>query len=492
MIRLPEPMPKNTKSKMPPVQSAEIRPQPGPQTAFLTSPADIVIYGGSAGGGKTFALLMEPLRHIDNRKFGAVIFRRTYPEIMNEGAMWDESQGIYPMVGASSNKQELSWTFPSGARVTFGHIQYDADLSKWTGSQIALIEFDQLETFTERQFFYMLSRNRSASGVRPYVRATCNPDPESFLARFLDWWIAEDGYADLDRVGKVRWFVRRSEKTEWADSRAELVEKYPKTRPLSVTYIPASLYDNQILMEKDPDYEAKLMALDPIEQARLLGDRRRGGNWKVKPAAGKVFNRGWFKIVDAAPSVGFDVRNWDFAATEKQLDKDDPDFTASVKIRHTPGLGVYILDCTADQINGAEVESNFLNMSRNEARFGKLSGIPYRARWEGEPGSAGKREAQRLTGLLKGVDAKGIPASGQGDKLTRAKPLAAQAYAGNVYLVAGPWNEMFLEHMHHQPEWPHDDIMDAASGAYNAGVNELGEKQKSGKSKVTRSEEVFG
>ena len=65
---------------------------------------------------------------------------------------------------------------------------------------------------------------------------------------------------------------------------------------------------------------------------------------------------------------------------------------------------------------------------------------------------------------LAGIDAKGL--SSTGDKLTRAKPLAAQVEAGNVYLLAGAWNEMFLQHMHAQPDWPHDDIMDASSGAF--------------------------
>jgi hypothetical protein len=71
--------------------SVRIGPQEGPQTLFLSSAADIAIYGGAAGGGKTFAELLEPLRHVGNKDFGAVIFRRTTPQITNEGALWDES-----------------------------------------------------------------------------------------------------------------------------------------------------------------------------------------------------------------------------------------------------------------------------------------------------------------------------------------------------------------------------------------------------------------
>jgi predicted phage terminase large subunit-like protein len=91
--------------------------------------------------------------------------------------------------------------------------------------------------------------------------------------------------------------------------------------------------------------------------------------------------------------------------------------------------------------------------------------VTYRVRWEIEPGSAGKREAWRLTGALAGLDARGVRP--RGDKLARAWPLAAQAQAGNVKLVRGAWNEAFLLHMHHQPDIAHDDIMDAASGAFD-------------------------
>ena len=169
----------------------EIKPQPK-QEQFLACSADIVIYGGAAFGGKTYALLLEPMRHLGNPKFGAVIFRRTISEITKEGGLWDEAGDLYPLLGGESNEQEHSYTFESGAKITFAHMQHDKDKYSWKSSQIALIEIDQLETFLAGQFFYMFSRNRSKSGVRPYIRATANPEP-GWLADFLDWWIDEDG-----------------------------------------------------------------------------------------------------------------------------------------------------------------------------------------------------------------------------------------------------------------------------------------------------------
>ncbi|MDG4675860.1 terminase family protein [Shinella sp. 838] len=149
-----------------------IRPQAGPQTLFLGSSADIAIYGGSAGGGKTWALLMEPLRHIANSQFGAVFFRRTLVQVRNEGGLWDESEKLYPCLNAKPRvAPDLSWTFPSGASVSFAHLEHDKTVSNWQGSQIPLICFDELTHFTQKQFWYLLSRNRSMCANSEAIRA---------------------------------------------------------------------------------------------------------------------------------------------------------------------------------------------------------------------------------------------------------------------------------------------------------------------------------
>jgi len=120
-----------------------IRPQPGPQEAFLASPADIVIYGGGAGGGKTHALLMECVRHSGVKNFGAVIFRRQSVQITNEGGLWDSAMAMYPLIGARPVKSPtLCFVFPSGAKVTFAHLNQESDVLGWQGAQIALLAFD--------------------------------------------------------------------------------------------------------------------------------------------------------------------------------------------------------------------------------------------------------------------------------------------------------------------------------------------------------------
>jgi len=461
-----------------------VEPQPGPQTALLSSPADIVIYGGGAGGGKTFGLLLEPLRHVHNPEFGAVVFRRTTPQITNEGGLWDEAGNLYPLLGARPySSHPLHYTFPSGAKVSFTHMQYETNKHDWQGSQIPLILWDELTHFTEGQFWYMLSRNRSTCGVRPYQRASCNPDAASWVARLIAWWIdPATGYPVPERAGVPRYFLRVSGVVQWADTAAELEEAYPEVveqaaragaeAVKSLTFIPSSVYDNPALLAADPGYLANLLALPPVDQERLLR-----GNWKIQAGGGTMFDRDWFvgperSLVEpeAVPRGGVECRFWDFAASEYDVVQTDKPFTAGwkmVKHEHANGVTYYVTDVVARQLGPAKVDDLFFETTRMDAAEARFKGRRYLSRWEFEGGSSGKKEAHRLITALDGLDAAPWGVSGKGDKYVRAKPLAVQAKAGNIRFVRAPWNEEVLQHLHQQPEWPTKDIMDAGSGCHD-------------------------
>lgn len=264
----------------------ELKPQDGQQTAFFQSDADILIYGGAAGGGKTWSILAEPLRHIYNPGFGAVIFRRTTPEIMNEGGLWDESMNLYPIAKGTPKIGDRTWYFPSGASIQFAHMEHETDRLKWQGSQIALIEFDELTHFLKSQFWYLVGRNRSTCGIKPYIRATTNPDSESWVREFIDPFIDEEGFPNAE-CGKNIYIARASGEIKYSWNKEQLIKDYNWLKPedvLSMTFIPSRLEDNKILMEKDPSYRGKLLSLPPVEQKRLLY-----GNWNVKNEEGRMF-----------------------------------------------------------------------------------------------------------------------------------------------------------------------------------------------------------
>lgn len=122
-----------------------------------------------------------------------------------------------------------------------------------------MIAFDELTHFTRKQFFYMMSRNRSVCGVRPYMRATCNPDPDSFVAKFIEWWMDDAGFPIPERSGVIRYFVVINDEVFWANSRDELAAAYAvnPADAKSFTFIASSIFDNRILLAQDPGYLAK-------------------------------------------------------------------------------------------------------------------------------------------------------------------------------------------------------------------------------------------
>ncbi len=425
-----------------------IKPQPA-QEIFLRNSADICVYGGAAGGGKSWSLLLEPLYHVGNAGFHAVIFRRTYPQITQAGGLWDQSCKVYPQLGAVPNQSNHEWKFRSGARVKFAHLQHATTVYDWQSSEVALIEFDELTSFDEHQFWYMLSRNRSTCGVRPYVRAGCNPDADSWVAELLAWWIDQDsGLPIPELAGKLRWFVRVNDRLVWADTVDELQRLHPDLPPKSLSFVPANLSDNAALMAANPEYLSNLLALPLVERERLLG-----GNWKIRPAAGLVFNRAWFEVRDAAPVECSWIRYWDNASTPGA-----GDFSCGVKIGRDR-VGVYWI---ADVVRG---QWSAQDRDRVIVQTAQTDGPDCEIGLEQEPGSSGKQVSEisvkMLAGYIVTVDK---PTT---DKLTRARALASQCEAGNVKLIRGSWNGAFLDELHGFPERKHDDQVDAASGGFN-------------------------
>ena len=430
----------------------EVRAQPGQQEKFLATTADIAIYGGAAGGGKTWALLIEPTRNLSNPGFGAVILRRTTTEIRKEGGMWDESMDIYSALNGTPREHLLDWHWDGGGRVSFAHMEYEKNRFDWKGAQIPLICFDQIEDFTARQFWYMLSRNRSTCGVKPYIRATANPDPDSFVAKFIEWWIDEGtGYPIPERDGVIRYFIRRNDEIFWGDSEQELVDRFGKDAlPKSVTFIKADIYDNPALLDADPGYLANLQALDHVERERL-----EKGNWKIRPAGGLYFRRSFFEVVDAAPVSDVKVRYWDLAATEERPGT-DPDWSAGVKVSRSEDGIFYVEHVERFRASPHKVETAIRRLAEQDTDDCAI-GLSQ------DPGQAGKAQVLHLVRSLAGYYVQ--HAGETGDKVTRAGPASSQAEAGNIKVVRGQWNDQFFLELENFPEGAHDDQVDALAGA---------------------------
>ena len=449
-----------------------IKPQPGPQERFLATSADICIYGGAAGGGKSYGLLMDPLRYAYTKGYNAVIFRRDYLQVTSPGGLWETSQKIYRHLRGATplRTPKLHWSFRSGATVTFAHIGRDDEVHSWQGSQITFIGFDELTHFSEHTFFYMLSRNRSVCGVKPYVRATCNPDADSWVANFIKWWIDQDsGYPIPERSGKVRWMARLRESIVWGDSREEIIERArvegfekedAETLPKSVTFISSSLKDNKILMETDPSYRANLLSLPTVERERLLN-----GNWKIRPAGGDYFQRAKVQMLTAIPEdVVKWVRAWDLAVTTSSEDKEAA-CTAGVLMGKRDNGRMVVADVINVRENGADVR----RLIRNTAAIDNANHGSVKVRLPQDPGQAGKDQAQSFVKMLGGFSVS--TALESGSKETRAEPFSSQWLAGNVYVLVAEWNDEYFHQLENFPVMKLKDMVDASANAYLELVN---------------------
>ena len=427
-----------------------IKPQPGPQEQFLASSADIVIFGGAAFGGKSFALLMESTRHIDDPRYNGVIFRRESPQITSGGGLWDTASQIYPSVGGEPKEHKLTYIFPTKAYVKFTHLQHESDKLNHQGAQYVFMGFDELTHFTEGQFWYLITRNRPPSGcnIRPYCRCTTNPEYDSWVRNLISWWIDEEtGYAIRERSGIIRYFTRINEEIVWVDK--DWTDEEGNT-PRSITFIPSYIDDNPMGIAADPTYKSNLMAQDQVTRERLLR-----GNWNITYKGG-MFNPDWFIIINNPPEGIKWVRYWDRAATEPKDEDDDPDWTAGALVG-IHGGELYIKDVVRFRDTPAVNEQKISDTARGD-------GYDVQIGYEVEPGSSGKEVAVYYqTKVLAGYTV--LLDHPKGSKVERCKPWCALAEHGHVYLIRGSWNRAFLAEAGGFPFGKKDQI-DAVSGGY--------------------------
>lgn len=277
-----------------------ISPQKGGQENILACPADIVIGGGSRGGGKTAALLMEALYDIYEPKFRALILRK---EIDDLSDLIDTSPMFYSQFGEyNRSKSDMRWNFNSGGFLKFSYHSGNTEDFKirFQGKQYAYIGIDEITHMDYAKFKYLITCNRNAFGLKNRIIGTCNPDPDSWVAKFIAWWVGEDGYPIKERNAVIRYCFMDGDDVGtviWGDTREEVYAnaketidaywrpeyaKYGQPQDLfvkSVAFVEARLDENEILMKSDPTYLANL-----VNQPEEQRERDLGGNWKFKTA----------------------------------------------------------------------------------------------------------------------------------------------------------------------------------------------------------------
>ena len=245
-------------------------PNPGPQTEFLAASEQEVLYGGAAGGGKSFGLLADPMRYFHNPNFNGLILRRTNDELRE--LIW-KSQELYPKAfpGAKWAEKKSQWTLPSGAKLWLTYLEREDDVRRYQGLAFSYIAFDELTQHpTPFAWDYMRSRLRTTDPDLPiFMRATTNPGGAGHgwvKQMFIDPAPANHAFVATD--------LSSGEPLEYPEGHAKAGQPLFKRR-----FIPASLIDNPYLMEGG-QYEANLLSLPENQRRQLLE-----GDWAVADGA---------------------------------------------------------------------------------------------------------------------------------------------------------------------------------------------------------------
>jgi predicted phage terminase large subunit-like protein len=418
------------------------------QARFLLDFSRDALYGGAAGGGKSDALLMSALQFVDVPNYAAILFRKSYADLAQPGALMDRAREWFTPLkpqGVRWSEIEHKWTFPSGATISFAYIDKQNDHLKYQGAEFQFIGFDELTQFKEKQFRYLFSRLRKKDDpthpltrVPLRMRGATNPGGPGHhwvYLRYVKPW--EEWQKARAMYSRLSYEVREQ---------GLIAAPGPQPKP---HFHPATIEDNPYL--NTGDYDESLDNLDHVTKLQL-----RKGDWQIKPD-GRMFKRQWFEIIAEAPSDTVWVRSWDLAATDEDPDI-DPDYTAGCLIGRTPQGIIIVKHMVHIRVNDYLVEQTVKQTAALDGRS-----VPIRM--EQEPGSSGKTVVGHYRRVvLAGYTFTGVPSSGS--KIERAKPFAARCGAGDVKLVAGTWTQDFLDELEVFPDGEHDDMVDAAASGY--------------------------
>lgn len=303
----------------------------------------------------------------------------------------------------------------------------------------------------------------AGTNIHPQLIMTANPDSGSFLKKWVDYCLDEDGVPKPGTEDIIRWFVVIDSVVLWADSPEELFESYGKDRGLISTYgltdeevkdippyklfmpksfrfIPMNVYSNPYLLPpKNNSYLANLLAQPRVNQLKYLF-----GSWTAKAEGEGYFKREWVKIVDRPPAdVIRKVRAWDLASSEVSEANRDPDWTAGILMSRDKLGNYYIEDSFRFRKTANVVLENIIKTAKTDG----IDDVEVVLARDTGAGGAAANIFYTRTLAEQGITVRSTKMSGHSGKLNRFLPFASVAEAGCVYLVKGDWNEPFLSEL---------------------------------------------
>jgi predicted phage terminase large subunit-like protein len=398
------------------------------QEWFLRRDELEAFFGGAAGPGKSYGLLMAGLQYVDVPGYHGLLLRPQLNEFEQPGGLIEASHDWLDTTSAYWNGTKRQWAFPSGATLRFGYLANQSDLRQYKGPSYSFCGFDEITGFPEYLYRAMFRVLRQARGLLDNVplrmRAASNP-------------------GDIGH--------------HWV--KARFITK--ETRVKDAIFVPATIHDNPYL--DYVEYLKSLAHLSPLDQARLIN-----GDWDVTEEGGK-FHREQFKIVEPeeveAPTAS--VRYWDLAGSEPSPAYPNPDFTVGLKLERAAS-GVFTL---RHIVRGRWADHV---VERTVHRTAEEDGRPVPVYIEKDPGQAGKAQVSHykrhvLAGYACHSGLTRVDGKNNASKELRARPVAAAVGNDLVQIVSTCPNLIeFLDEVSIFPNGEFDDMVDAFSGAHNA------------------------
>jgi hypothetical protein len=248
---------------------------------------------------KSFSLLMEALKDIHNSRFNAILLRNERDDLLD---LVNTSYLLYSPFGTYNRSiNDMTWNYYNGGKLKFSYYagSYEDFETRFRGRQYSYIGIDEITQIAYRKFKFLVTCNRNAYGIRNRFYGTCNPDPDSWVRKFIDWWIDEDGLPIPERDGVVRYCFMDGETPDEIYWGATPEEVYAQCKDIidplwkdeyealgfnkitmfvkSATFIKGKLEENIALISSDPNYVANLAQQDEEQRARDLE-----GNWNFK------------------------------------------------------------------------------------------------------------------------------------------------------------------------------------------------------------------
>lgn len=487
-----------------------LAPQAGKQDMMVNISANFIMAGGSVGSSKSYSSLLRSLRFVDCPYYRGGYFRRNITDIRGPGGLLEEAIDMYSRFNVRVKDKEMKIIFPSGAEISFHHLDDEKKVKqRFSGLQLTGIHIDEVQFWSEESVIFLSSRLRSKSKYPSYMFLTGNPEPPPhWLHKWVDWYLLHEedieseedlykaGRANQEKTGVYRHYVMEGNTPIFSDNPESLKRDFPhlcrvenlntgeweEIEPKTFTFIGATIFDNQKLINLRPEYLQELNALPDIERERLLY-----GNWYVRPEGSNYFSRDWLLEADFIPPDCNLCRAWDKAYTEPSDKNRNPDYTAGSPLMGLSKDGkVYIAwdfhpdirDNPTTPITGQfrKRPGDRDNLILKQAMHDGPSTVVVLAK---DASGAGQQEFDQASQSLldAGFMVRPDPMPTQTGKLARFSPFSSAAQNGRIYIVKSsfPNKETYDAYMKHLENFTgekskglyHDDWADATASAYN-------------------------